>query len=561
MAKLSMTELISETETGIGMANPSETIDIGVPTADIAIDISQPNTVEKQEISVEQMGLKPTVNTAGIDVKESIEAEVLGDPFEQYKKEKAEQMQQLNDSIDLHNQIVAAALGEDVPDDITDADIARSKAAHLDLEKEENDVYKEESTDEYVDDLEKELAEDDDADVEPEAPKTMVSPKVVPIVNDTVDEEIDPSKVSFDIDESDIKELGLDEDDDDIEVDESEAQAEEEQLKAEITDKLSTVSKNLNISTFTRAKKAVRASSIIKHMQPRSAEWPLMNAGIKISMSNLSGTDIDELSGSGSENLTKYAAVYNIYKVFYNHLSSANKPESVEAFVKSIPFMDNDNLYMAAYIASFSGANYIPMVCGKCKHNFITDNIPMKDMYEVEGEAKERFDQILRDDSEVDGVYAAVEVPISDVISITFRDPSVYTILFENAFLDDTFARKYQGVIAILSYIDEICFINQEDGQTYPLYYKRFPTNKVKDLKSRIIEYSKIIKALTPDQYNMVVAYINAINNRKRTVIKYQLPEVVCPKCGEVIPAQTITAQNMVFIRHQLAALATTSIK
>lgn len=557
MSKVSINDLISGSETGTGMSNPSDPIDIGAPTTESAIDIAQPSSVERKEVSVQDMGLKPANDTTGVEIKTSIEDEIFGDPFEQYKEEKAEQMQQLNDSIDLHNQMVADALGEEVPEEITDADVARSKDAHLDLEKEEADIFEEEDMSEYVDEMEKELEEDDDfVDVEEAS-----SPKVVPIVKeDKIEEDIDPSKVSFDIDESDIKDLGLDEDDD--ELDETSEEDEESQkiLQADITSKLSSVSKNLDISAFTRAKKAVRASSIIKHMQTKSAEWPLMNAGVKISMSNLSGTDIDELSGSGSEGVTKYAAIYNIYKVFYNHLSSANKPDSVESFAKSIPFMDNDNLYMAAYMASFAGANYIPMVCNKCKHNFITDNIPMENMYEVEKDAKERFEQILQDDSEVDGVYAAIDVPISDVISITFRDPSIYTVLFENAYLDDAFARKYQGIISVLSYIDEICLIDQQDGQLYPLYYKRFPTNKVKDLKSRIIEYSKIIKALTPDQYNMIVAYINAINTRKRTVIKYHLPEVVCPKCGEVIPSQEITAQNMVFIRHQLAALATTSI-
>ena len=56
------------------------------------------------------------------------------------------------------------------------------------------------------------------------------------------------------------------------------------------------------------------------------------------------------------------------------------------------------------------------------------------------------------------------------------------------------------------------------------------------------------------------LAYLSAINN-KRSGMKWKLPECTCPKCGSVIKERETTAENLVFTRHQLAALAITSLK
>lgn len=554
MAVQSINDLIgSNPETGKGISNPE--IELGVPKE---MELGSYSNNQRVEADLSELPSREEKPSEVIIKKESIEAEVFkeGGEFDKYLEEKTEKYNQLCESIDRHNEEVAAALGEEVPEQITDADVQRSRDAHLNLE-EEAEEYKdpaEENPSEYVDDLEKELEEDDD-------PKPVAEPKLIVTAElkpEEKEEPVNPEGVSFDIDEEDIDDLEGGSD-----VIELEKLSDEEILEAlqkDITEKIAPVSKALDIRSFGRAKKGIRASKIVENMQKKVAEWPLMNAGTKLAFTDFSGTDIDALAGS--EDMSRIAILNKRYTTLYNHIVSENKPESMEAWVKALPYNDNDNVYMDVYISTFSGANYIPKDCEKCGNSFLTDNVPISEMYEFDDDAaKERFNAIMNGNIEASAIYMVEDVQISDTICITFRQPSVYTVLFENSYLDENFANKYKDIIAVLSYIDEICYIDMNSQELVPIEYKRFPTNKVKDVKSRIIEYAKIINTLSPDQYSIIVAYINAINSRKNVNIRYRIPECKCPRCNAVIPAVNITAERLVFMRHQLATLATTSIK
>lgn len=537
---------LDTTQTGMGVSNP--TIELSTPIVENSqsINLSTPNT---GRIAANISDLKTTTDKdpVGIIVKTSIEDDILGEggPFDKMIDRKAKEMKELNDMIDAHNTAVAMELGEEVPEEITDADVERSKNVNVnsDIEK----ISSIEGEEDYIDELEKELSEDTSKPVQ--VPVSEVSKSV----NIEPEKTVDPSSVSFNVDEDDFKEL--EEDEEDTNTDEEDFK----NLQAEITQKIIPVSKKLNIASFTRAKKVVRANDVVRNLTNKVADWALMSSGKKISMSEFSGSSIDALSNTSG--MSNVSIVNKRYKIFYDHLISENKPNSLEEFAKSLSFFDNDHLYMAAYIASFADANYIPIDCPKCKSTFLTDNLPINSLYKFEDEkSEERFNAIMRGEyGEVDEFYVTEEVPISDRICIVFREPSVYKMLFETSYLDEKFARKYDAIISVLAYIDEILWIDEENQQLIPVDFKRFPNNKVKDIKSRIIEYSKIINQLPADQYNIIVAYINAINKIKGTV-SYQIPETVCPKCGNIIPATPISAEGLVFMRHQLAALATTSI-
>ena len=553
-----VSELIgANTETGSGISNPE--IELGMPTSAPEVMDLTPTPTSKQRVEADLSVLpsREPEPSEVIKTAESIQAEIFGEggPLDQYIEKKSEMMQQLNDSIDRHNEEVAAALGEEVPENITDEDIARSRAAKLDLQAEAEEYSSEEETsEEYVDDLEKEL-EEDNTPVSVQPQKLIVTAETSHVVEKQ--EPVNPEGVNFDLDEEDFEDL--DSGDDVLEVEKLSDEEILEKFQQEITDKIAPVSKALDIRGFTRAKKGVRASAIVQNVQKTVAEWPLMNAGTKISMTDFSGTDIDDLSGS--ENMSRLAILNKRYTTMYNHIVSDSKPESMESWVKSLPYSDNDNVYMAIYASSFADANYIPYDCEKCGNTFLSDNIPLSKMYDIEEEsAKERFDSIMNGSFQATDMFVVEDVVISDTICITFRQPSVHTVLFENSYLDDAFARKYRDVIAVLSYIDDICYIDAATKTLFPVEVKRFPTNKVKDVKSRIIEYSKIIKTLTPDQYSIIIAYVNAINSRKNVSITYRIPECKCPRCNNTIPERATTAEELVFMRHQLAALATTSI-
>ena len=122
--------------------------------------------------------------------------------------------------------------------------------------------------------------------------------------------------------------------------------------------------------------------------------------------------------------------------------------------------------------------------------------------------------------------------------------------------LDEDFVEKFGDLVSICTYIDGIYYINKQKMELQPVRTNVYRNNMKKTIKSKIINYSKIISTLDSDQYNTLIAYMQKINESGES-LTYQLPEVTCPSCGTVIPATPQEAQSLVFTRHQLAALAT----
>ena len=535
--------------------------------------------VEEDNIpTLENPNIKPTRTIAdlsqlpkeekepkGVILKTTVEDELLGEGsvFEDYIAKKQKEREELDAAIDAHNEMVAAKLGEEVPEEITDEDVIRSTEA---LNEQENptDEFDNEVEDpsDYVDPLEKELEEEDNITA------NIITPQSVRVTNiEAVEKETSSNNkiastvvsedlgqgVNFSIDEEDL----LDSDEDDNENNDQENLKE---LQSSISNKIAPINKHLDLSSFTIANKAISAKNALQSSSKKAVDWALFSSKIHFALSEFSGTDISTLGSNTG--LNAYSTVYNKYKLILDHMIGENKPKDVESFAKSVSFLDNDDLYGGIYVANFAESNYIPYDCPKCSHTFLSENIPIEDMYSFEKpEEEELFNDIRKEQYyQLTDLYTSELVPITDKFAFAFREPSIYSIVFETALLDEKFTDKYRDIISVLSYIDNIYFIDQEAGEITPIGYKRYPTNKMKDTKSRIIEYAKIINSLSPDQYNIILAYLAAINT-EHTGMKWKLPECTCPKCGTVIKERETTAENLVFMRHQLAALAITSIK
>ena len=108
-------------------------------------------------------------------------------------------------------------------------------------------------------------------------------------------------------------------------------------------------------------------------------------------------------------------------------------------------------------------------------------------------------------------------------------------------------------------FIDSLYVIDQNAQTLVPIEAKTYPNNEVKTLKSKIVTYSKILKTLTSDQFGQLQAYINKLDDSASSDLTYVLPEATCAKCKKVIPETAMSPQEMLFTRHQLAVLATTS--
>lgn len=332
-------------------------------------------------------------------------------------------------------------------------------------------------------------------------------------------------------------------------------------LRTLIRKKIRPVSDAFDISTFSISK---RPASSVAISTPRDngekiVDWVLMSSEKPIYMRRFSGTEIERLA-TGGKGRTRLNKALDMWQLIYNHIVDPNKPENLEDWAKTTSFLDIDHIYMAIYRANFEGANYIPYNCinNSCKEVILTDDFDIMNMCKfAKKEDKDKFYSILGSETNsTQKLYSTEVVPVSDNYAFVFREPSIYNIIFESAVLDQEFVDKFGDLITICTYIDGIYYINKAERTLQPVRTNIYPNNMKKTVKSRIINYSKIISGLNSDQYNTLLAYMQKINESGDS-LTYQLPEVTCPHCGTVIPAKKQEAQDMVFTRHQLAALAT----
>ena len=110
----------------------------------------------------------------------------------------------------------------------------------------------------------------------------------------------------------------------------------------------------------------------------------------------------------------------------------------------------------------------------------------------------------------------------------------------------------------MIPYIDSLYII---DGTSLiPVGYKIYADNVNKSIRSKIATYAKVLSTLTVDEFTPVRSYIAEIMNRGND-ISYIYPSVTCPKCGKPTREIPASAEELVFIRYQLGALANTSLK
>lgn len=363
-----------------------------------------------------------------------------------------------------------------------------------------------------------------------------------------------------DIEEELEKELMEDDDMDKLEGDGETDEEIQERFKKSVIEKVKPVTKKFDISTFSIANKKIPFSNATKSATThyRSAKWALMSTGRPITMRSFKSTELDALSNSGNEP-TRYMSIKKKYNIIFDHIMDP-KPKDVEEWAKVNSFLDIEHIWFAIYRACFEGSNFIPMDCSdtvKCKNIFLSDNVPIKDNVKFADEnAKKKFNRIINSDSNVTSLmYTSEVIPVSDDYAIAFKEPSIYNVEFESALLDKDFIEKHQDLVSIISYIDKIYKINHEAQTLEEIDLPVFPNNKTKTFKIKVLNYAKVIGTLDSDQYRFILTVVDQINKRGDE-LTYVYPEMSCPKCGATIPERRVNAQSMVFLRHQLVALA-----
>lgn len=357
----------------------------------------------------------------------------------------------------------------------------------------------------------------------------------------------------FEIDDED---LGLDEEEEVLDSKE-ETDKQIEQIKNKVKEKIKPVANVIDLSTFTISKNPVSVSNALKATTTKhTADWIFPAEGRSISLEEFKGLDLEKLNPANSSR-NRINTYKDIYELIFKHVIDAKKPATMEQWVKKVNFFDIEHLHFGIYKASFEGSNFIAYNCPACKNAFVSDNVPMENMVKYKDEeTKAKMLALFNSDSTSKSEGYNVElVQVSDRYVIGLREPSVYNVIFENAVLDEKFTEKYSDLLSILSFVDSIYFIDVENNELKPIEPKDYPDDIVKNIKSKVSTYAKILSTLNSDQFYQFNSYIQAIQD-KHDEITYILPGTKCPKCEKEIAEEESTAQNILFIRAQLVGIA-----
>lgn len=411
-----------------------------------------------------------------------------------------------------------------------------------------DEVAAEETSEDYIDDEEELNAPAPDAVIgkidyeseEVETPDINVEEQEDNFVTDIEDEEDDSTTEVGDVDNDEVL----------------------KHLQKLATEKLKPVSKKLDISSFTVLKKpATNINPIFQAASARVIKWVLPAQGSIVLMKEFSGAEIEKLR-EYSENSRSVDSLNRRFHMIYDHIASP-KPATFEQWMKTTPYEDVDHYFFAVYIASFKGANYLPVDCvnNKCNEAFITEDINIMDMVKFENnEAKNKFVKLYQSEATPagKGVYCTEIVPITNTVAIAFRQPSIYNLI-EIASLDERSRNIYSHILDYIPYIDTMYAIDTEQQTLTPINYKVFPDNAQRTIRSKIKKYESIFSLMSVDEFGPIKAYVRAITE-KTTGMSYVYPAVECPKCHTLTTEHPASAEQLVFTRYQLGSLVTTSL-
>lgn len=333
-----------------------------------------------------------------------------------------------------------------------------------------------------------------------------------------------------------------------------------EELKNQIKQRVEPIKKSFDLSKFTISQKAISAQKVMKlavQVHQNVADWVLPSAGRSISVSGLSGPEILKLNPENS-NRNRQNTFRDMYRVIYDHIVDGNKPD-FEVWLKQTRFVDMQHIYFALYMATFGGSNFLNYTCPKCEKVFIKD-VDFKDMVMyADDETKEKINCMLKQDttSHNSDSYNVELIQVSNSYVLGIKTPSIWNVIMETASLSEKFLDKYSDLIDMVSYIDSAYLIDEQNGMLIPVNTKPDPNDMAKTAARRIKAMYDIIATLNSEEFYALRSKINEHDEFATSKISYKIPETICPHCATKVPEnRNVTPDNMLFMRHQLAAIA-----
>jgi hypothetical protein len=244
-------------------------------------------------------------------------------------------------------------------------------------------------------------------------------------------------------------------------------------------------------------------------------------------------------------------------RFIHEHVVDANKP-SFEAWCKLIRTEDLESLYFGMYKACYGDANLLARACGGkdgCKKSSLIDTDINKMVKFADDETEKKFKAILNRDTTTESTsVTSTMLQISDDFAISYSVPTLYSTFVQYATLKEEITNKYSDTLNTMAYIDGFFKINHETMSLDPIAIKEYPNNLNKTVISRLKVYNSILKTLSSDQYNILMAKLSNISDD--TKITYVYPEAVCPECGATIPEEEIDSMiGLLFTRARLVQI------
>ena len=510
-------------------------------------DILPPKKVEKHTFEDELMGK--------LDMAVEREKESITERIDAITEKQREEFEEAQEAADLKRmeeedkETVGASLADGFDDEDSEGDYG---------DDEENISITPKAAKRTTLNLDETEEPEPAKEIKEEAPKAPVKEaKKEEVKDDAADSILSgiDDKDLFDDDEDD------DSDDNTSSVDDDESEKQFEELKSEVKKKINPIRKAFDLSKFTIAQKSMNAQKVMKlavQQHQNIADWVLYSEGRPISLSGLSGPEILKLNPENSSR-NRLNTFRDMYRIIYDHICDANKPE-FETWLKRTHFIDIQHIYFGLYMATFGGSNFITYSCtnDKCNNVFIKD-IKFEDMIKYKDDSvKKKVQDILKMDStsaiETDE-YETDLIQISDDYAFAIKTPTIWNVIMETATLSDKFLEKHADLIDLVSYIDKIYLIDAANQRLIPVDTKPDPNDQAKTSARRIRAFYDVIKTLNSEDFYNLRAKI-AEYDKASDELSYQIPACTCPKCATEIAAnESILPENMLFTRHQLAAI------
>jgi len=313
----------------------------------------------------------------------------------------------------------------------------------------------------------------------------------------------------------------------------------------------------IDFTKFKIAQKPISSLSALSDINSKiksfkKADWVLFHTGRSITFAECKGTELNNLRKT-IDSSNEINSVIASLRFIYDHVIDANKAP-FEQWCKLIRTEDIESLYFGLYRACYADSNIIARTCpnNKCEKTSLI-NIDISKMVKYEDdETKEKFDKIFHQDTTTSThMHESELLQISDDLAISYNYATLYSTFLQYASLPENITKKYSDTLNTMAYIDGFFKINRENNTLDPIEIKTYRNNINKTVVNKLKVYIEILKTLTNDQYNVLMAKLNSIITNPK--VTYIYPETTCPECGDTIPEAPIDSMlRMLFTRAQL---------